>query len=135
MERLRLGDALFAARRADDDPDVIDLVTQLLGDQFEMATARDGVEALAAVERRRPDVILLDLLMPGLDGFGVIERLRQNPEHRAIPVVVLTAKSLTADEIASLNSSVAKVIQKQGLAGDALIREIEGALRAGPPAS
>ena len=117
---------------ADDDPDVVDLVTQLVGDQYEMESARDGVEALAAIERERPDVLLLDLLMPGLDGFGVIERLRQNPEHRTIPVVVLTAKSLTADEIANLNSSVARVIQKQGLAGDALIREIEGALASRP---
>ena len=113
---------------ADDDPDVIDLVTQLVGDRYQMVSARDGIEALAAIHRERPDVILLDLLMPNLDGFGVIERLREDPDHRAIPVVVLTAKSLTAEDIARLNSSVAKVVQKQGLAGDALIREIEGAL-------
>jgi CheY-like chemotaxis protein len=113
---------------ADDDPNVVDLVTQLLGGQYELEAACDGIDALAAIARNRPDVILLDLMMPGLDGFAVIERLRQNPDHRAIPVVVLTAKSLTVDEAAGLNSRVAKVIDKQGLVGEALIREIEDAL-------
>jgi CheY-like chemotaxis protein len=86
------------------------------------------MDALAAIARDRPDVILLDLLMPRLDGFGVIEQLRQNPAHKSIPIVVLTAKSLSDAETAGLKSSVANVIRKQGLAGEALIREIEGAL-------
>ena len=94
--------------------------------------ACDGVGALPAIARERPDVILLDLMMPRLDGFGVIEQLRQDRAHPAIPVVVLTAKSLSAAEMEGLSTRVAKVIQKQGLAGDALIREIESAL-ARPP--
>jgi len=116
---------------ADDDPNVVDLISQLLGEHYQIESAPDGADALTAVARNRPDVILLDLMMPVLDGFGVIERLRQHPDHRTIPVVVLTAKSLTADEAATLNSSVTKVIQKQGLVAEALIREIAGAL-AGP---
>ncbi len=119
---------------ADDDPNVVDLISQLLGEHYQIESAPDGADALRAVARNRPDVILLDLMMPVLDGFAVIERLQQNPEHRAIPVVVLTAKSLTADEAASLNSTVAKVIQKQGLVAEALIREIAGALAQRPPA-
>ncbi|HET8585875.1 MAG TPA: response regulator, partial [Casimicrobiaceae bacterium] len=120
---------------ADDDPDVIDLVRQLVGAQYELRAAGDGIDALAAIARHRPDVILLDLMMPRLDGFGVIERLRLDPLHRTIPVVVLTAKSLSAAETDGLNSSVANVIRKQGLAGDALIREIEGALGRPSPAN
>jgi len=116
---------------ADDDPNVLDMVRQLVGEQYELSGAGDGLDALAAIARDRPDVILLDLLMPRLDGFGVIERLREDPAHKSIPVVVLTAKSLSDAETAGLKSSVANVIRKQGLAGDALIREIEGAL-AGP---
>ncbi|HJU24540.1 MAG TPA: response regulator, partial [Casimicrobiaceae bacterium] len=115
---------------ADDDPNVIDMVRQLVGAQYELSAANDGIDALAAIARTRPDVILLDLMMPRLDGFGVIERLRLDPVHRTIPIVVLTAKSLSATEIAGLASSAARVIQKQGLAGEALIREIEGALAA-----
>jgi K+-sensing histidine kinase KdpD/CheY-like chemotaxis protein/tetratricopeptide (TPR) repeat protein len=113
---------------ADDDPNVVDLVAQLLGGEYELEAACDGIDALTAIARNRPDVILLDLMMPGLDGFAVIERLRQDPDQRTIPVVVLTAKSLTVDEAAGLNSRVAKVIDKQGLVGEALIREIEDAI-------
>jgi CheY-like chemotaxis protein len=91
---------------ADDDPNVIDLISQLLGEHYQIESVADGVDALAAVARNRPDVILLDLMMPRLDGFGVIAQLRQNPEHRNIPVVVLTAKSLTAEESGTLNASV-----------------------------
>jgi CheY-like chemotaxis protein len=114
---------------ADDDPDVIDLVTQLLGEHYEIEAVGDGEAAMEAAARRRPDAILLDLMMPGLDGFGVIGRLRSDPSLRSIPVVVLTAKSLSAEESEGLNASVARIIQKQGLAGEALIREIEGVLR------
>ncbi|HET7261595.1 MAG TPA: GAF domain-containing protein, partial [Casimicrobiaceae bacterium] len=114
---------------ADDDPDVIDLVTQLLGEHYEIEAVADGEAAMEALARRRPDAILLDLMMPGLDGFGVIGRLRSDPALRSIPVVVLTAKSLSAEESEGLNASVARIIQKQGLAGEALIREIEGVLK------
>jgi CheY-like chemotaxis protein len=117
---------------ADDDPDVLDLVSQLLGGTYEIETVGDGAAALAAVARQRPDAILLDLMMPGTDGFAVIERLRQDPDLRTIPIVVLTAKSLSADESAHLNASVAKVLQKQGLAGEALNQEIAGALAPRP---
>jgi CheY-like chemotaxis protein len=113
----------------DDDPHVPDMVRQLLPEGgFDVEAAADGLEALEAVARRRPDAILLDLMMPRLDGFGVIERLRQSAETRDIPIVVLTAKSLTADESARLRDSVALVIQKQGLEGEALVRELNQAL-------
>ena len=115
---------------ADDDPDVIDLVRQLLGENYEIESAGDGAAALDAIARQRPDVILLDLMMPGLDGFAVIERLRQDANLRTIPIVVLTAKSLSADETARLNASVAKILHKQGLAGEALNKEISGVLSA-----
>ena len=128
VKSLNGGHPLKRLRVADDDPNVIDLISQLLGEHYQIESVADGVDALAAVARQRPDVILLDLMMPRLDGFGVIARLRENPEHRSIPVVVLTAKNLTADETSSLNASVATVIQKQGMVGEALIREIAGAL-------
>ena len=61
----------------------------------EVEAAADGEEALAAIARHLPDVLLLDLLMPRLDGFGVIEQLEQNPAASSgLPVIVLTAKEL-----------------------------------------
>ncbi|HEV8308180.1 MAG TPA: response regulator [Methylomirabilota bacterium] len=115
----------------DDDPQVVDLVRQLLEDEpYEVTAAADGEEALEAVARQRPDVILLDLLMPRLDGFAVIEHLQQDPETRLIPVIVLTAKTLSAAERALLDQSVPKVIHKMGLRRDTFIQDLRDALHA-----
>jgi CheY-like chemotaxis protein len=61
--------------------------------------ARDGVEALALVAAERPDLILLDVMMPGLDGWQVAERLAADPDTREIPIVFLTARADTADRV------------------------------------
>jgi signal transduction histidine kinase/CheY-like chemotaxis protein len=114
----------------DDDPTVVDVIRQLLeGESYEIAAAADGEEALGAIGQQRPSVILLDLLMPGMDGFELLERLRADPRYRSIPVIVLTAKLLTSAERAVLEQSVLTVIEKTGLDRDALIQEIRGALQ------
>jgi CheY-like chemotaxis protein/anti-sigma regulatory factor (Ser/Thr protein kinase) len=115
----------------DDDPYVVDLVRQLLDDQpYEIEAAVDGQAALEAMARHQPDVILLDLLMPRLDGFSVLEYLHHTPRYRDIPVIVLTAKTCTAEEQALLHKRVRTVIQKQGLERDRLIQEVRVALLA-----
>jgi CheY-like chemotaxis protein len=115
----------------DDDPQVIDLVRQLLeGEPYEIVAVTDGQEALAAIAEKRPGVILLDLLMPHMDGFGVIDHLQQDPQSRQIPVIVLTAKTLTATERATLDRTARAVIQKRGLDRDTLIQELRGLLQA-----
>ena len=91
----------------DDDPQMVDLVRQLLEDEsYEVIAAADGH---AGARGYRPaascGLILLDLLMPHLDGFGVIEYLQQNPRYRDIPVLVLTAKTLTAEEKTLLSAA------------------------------
>jgi signal transduction histidine kinase/CheY-like chemotaxis protein len=115
----------------DDDPHVVDLVRQLLDDQpYEIEAAVDGQAALEAIARHPPDVILLDLLMPHMDGFGVLESLHQDPSYGTIPVIVLTAKICTAEEQALLHARVQAVIQKQGLERDSLLQEVRAALLA-----
>jgi CheY-like chemotaxis protein len=110
---------------------VIDLVRQLLDDQpYEIDAASDGQAALEALAQRQPDIILLDLLMPRLDGFGVLEYLHRTPHYRDIPVLVLTAKTCTAEEQALLHTRVRTVIQKQGLEREGLIQEVRTALLA-----
>jgi CheY-like chemotaxis protein/anti-sigma regulatory factor (Ser/Thr protein kinase) len=125
----RLSPANHRLLVVDDDPHVVDLVCQLLDDQpYEVEAASDGQAALEAIAQRQPDIILLDLLMPRLDGFGVLEYLHRTPRYRDIPVLVLTAKTCTAEEQARLHSRVRTVIQKQGLERDGLIQEIRTAL-------
>ena len=113
----------------DDDPNVHEMIGQLLEDSgYQIQAVTDGEQAVAAIKKELPDIILLDLLMPKMDGFGVIEGLRQFPETRDIPIVILTAKSLSATEEKSLEQRIYKVIQKQGLQGEALLDSIAGAL-------
>ena len=115
----------------DDDPLIVDLVRQSLeGEPYEIEAASDGLAALGMIEQHQPDVILLDLMMPHLDGFGVIEALRQNGSQRTIPVIVLTAKTLTREEQALLQQQVLTVIQKQGLEPRVLMQELRTALQA-----
>jgi DNA-binding response OmpR family regulator len=82
----------------DDDPDVCDLVTYKLEQSgFEVRRASDGDGALREVARRVPDLVLLDIMMPGLSGLEVLERWRSDPVTAAIPVVMLTAKAQEND--------------------------------------
>jgi len=113
----------------DDDTKVIDMINQLLEDSdYVIESAQDGKAALEMMRRDPPDAVLLDLLMPRLDGFGLIERLQNIPRLSQIPVIVLTAKSLTQGEIDELQKSATKIVQKSGLEGEKLIQEIHQAL-------
>ncbi len=113
----------------DDDPHVADMLGQLLPEsEFRLASAPDGVAGLEAIEANRPDVVLLDIMMPRLDGFGVIQSLRANPKTRDLPIIVISAKDLSDDESARLKESVAFVMRKQGFDGDKLVQEINRAL-------
>jgi PAS domain S-box-containing protein len=113
----------------DDDPNVADMIRQLLEDgQYHIEVAEDGLRALEMIEASPPDVVLLDLMLPRLDGFGFLERLNQHPHHADLPVIVLTAKLLSTRERAALTESVSQVIQKQGFSGEALLAEIRGSI-------
>jgi signal transduction histidine kinase/CheY-like chemotaxis protein len=114
----------------DDDPNVVELLCQTLPEsEFRVESAADGEAGMQVLAVSRPDVILLDLMMPRLDGFGVIERLREDPELRKIPVIVISAKELTDAEAKLLNESVFSVMKKQGFNGDMLIQEINSVVK------
>ena len=113
----------------DDDPHVADLVRQSLEDEpYQIDVAGDGEAALEAIAERPPDAILLDLLMPRMDGFELIATLQKDPERRAIPVIVLTAKTLTRQERRALNEHALAVIQKGALDREALMAELKQVL-------
>jgi two-component system alkaline phosphatase synthesis response regulator PhoP/two-component system response regulator VicR len=73
---------------------------------YEVSTAYDGLEALRAIEEDRPDLIVLDVMMPQLDGFETLKRLKANPNTADIPVIMLTAKSQDADVFRGWQSGV-----------------------------
>jgi hypothetical protein len=131
IERERLLAVLKRYRRdlpvlvVDDDPDLRALVRRYLaGEGYAVVEAADGRAALECLGEATPGLILLDLMMPEMDGFEVVEALRANETWRAIPVVVVTAKELTAEERDRLNGHVEKVLKKGTLTRDRLLREV-----------
>ena len=75
----------------DDDPDILENLVTILGTQpYRLATARDGKQCLALIKEERPDLLILDMLMPRLDGWGVIRELRGDPQYADLPIMVLT---------------------------------------------
>ncbi len=77
----------------DDDPSLRELVRAVLGPRYRFVEAADGVEALALAREDRPDLIVLDVMLPGLSGIEVLEQLRDDAALRSLPVVVITAWS------------------------------------------
>jgi two-component system cell cycle response regulator DivK len=75
-----------------------DLLVQLLEEEYEVVTAADGAAGIEAAARDRPDVILMDLSLPGIDGWEATRRLKARPETEAIPVIALTAHAMQGDE-------------------------------------
>jgi len=97
----------------DDEVDILQLIEMtLISDGFEVITASNGIEALEKARIHMPDLILLDLMMPEMDGFEVIENLKQAPEMRDIPVVMLTARAQAHERIEGLSAGADDYIVK-----------------------
>jgi CheY-like chemotaxis protein len=129
----------------EDDPSSRDMFRRMLEkDHWTVVEASNGRTALECMAQRRPALILLDLLMPEMDGFEFLEELRHHPEWQSIPVVVITAKDLTAEDRMLLNSSmllggcVKRVLQKGTFSSEQLLAEVRELLlsqsRRGPAA-
>ena len=97
----------------DDDLDILDLLEMSLdSDGFNVITASDGLEAIEKAKSHAPDLILLDLMMPKMDGFEVINNLRANSQTRAIPVIMLTARSQIDEKLQGLDAGADDYITK-----------------------
>jgi signal transduction histidine kinase/CheY-like chemotaxis protein len=113
----------------DDDKNAVDLLMQILQDEgYQVKGVFSGAEALQALDAAPHDIILLDLLMPEIDGFELIQRIKANPRLKGIPIIVVTAKDLTDSDLGFLHNGVDRIIQKSGLARDCLIKEVRSLL-------
>jgi CheY-like chemotaxis protein len=97
----------------DDDPDTVRLLTNALVEHgIEVRAASNGLEALAELVESVPSVILLDLTMPVMDGFELLEHLQSDPAWNEIPVVILTGKTLALEEAAKLGNVSRAILTK-----------------------
>jgi signal transduction histidine kinase/CheY-like chemotaxis protein len=109
----------------DDDPMLRERVRSWLeGQPWAVSEASNGREALSRIREAKPDLILLDLMMPEMDGFQVVADLQRSPDWRDIPVIVITARDLDAKERESLNSGIRSVLVKESFHPAELIARI-----------
>jgi len=113
----------------DDDHAVRERIGRIVAERgWHSVMAENGQEALERMAELRPDLILLDLVMPEMDGFAFVAALRGDTRWRNVPVVVITSKDLTREDLSRLNGSVAKVLQKDELGAQTLVEELRGIL-------
>lgn len=92
----------------EDEPEMIDLIRLILGRKgFDVHGAPGGVEGIKMVREMKPDLVLLDLMMPDMDGWEVYQQMKAEPSTRDIPVIVVTAKAQNIDKVLGLH--IAKV--------------------------
>ena len=96
----------------DDAETNIDILVEILGDEYDLAVAMDGESALEVVKENSPDLILLDIMMPGMDGYEVCRRLKADEATRDIPVIFITAMGETSDETRGLELGAVDYITK-----------------------
>ncbi|HSS78511.1 MAG TPA: response regulator [Thermoanaerobaculia bacterium] len=97
----------------DDEPNIVLSLEFLLRQQgYEVSVARDGEEALAAAEERRLDLVVLDVMLPGLDGFEVCRRLRERPELAGLKILLLTARGREVERVRGLEEGADAYVRK-----------------------
>jgi CheY-like chemotaxis protein len=109
----------------EDDASLRELLRRRLQkEQWTVIEAENGRSGLERMAQRQPELILLDLMMPEMDGFQFLEEVRKHEAWRSIPVIVITAKTLTVEDRQRLNGSVEKILQKGAYSREELIREV-----------
>jgi PAS domain S-box-containing protein len=113
----------------DDDPKAVELIAlRVASPASAVLRAYGGREAIAAARRERPDVIVLDLMMPDLDGFDVVAALREHPDTAQIPILVVTGKQITAEDREKLGQHVSAIMEKTELDPERFAAEVRRAM-------
>jgi len=115
----------------EDDPSTREMLRRTTEKQgWSVLEAENGRIGLERILEKIPDVILLDLMMPEMDGFTFVEELRRRPDYRDIPVIVVTAKDLTPEDRQRLNGQVIRILEKGGYSTIELLEEMRKVLAA-----
>jgi PAS domain S-box-containing protein len=113
---------------ADDNADMRDYVRRLLSQQYEVEAVSDGVAALSAVRQQIPDLVLTDVMMPNLDGMGLLQALRSDPQTQEIPIILLSARAGEEAQIEGLAAGADDYLTKPFSARELLVR-VEATLK------
>jgi signal transduction histidine kinase/DNA-binding response OmpR family regulator len=96
----------------DDHPDLRDLLVRRIGTRFRVIAAADGNEALEIIRSSRPDLVVSDVMMPGMDGLSLLGLIRSNPDTRDVPILLLTAKAGAEDTVEGFNAGADDYVAK-----------------------
>ena len=131
LERVKRDHTVNKILVVDDEPSALQLLKRILvaQPQYNVLEASGGAQALDVVQNDKPDLLLLDLMMPEIDGFTVLETLKANPATRDIPVIVVTAKEITAEDRERLNGKMAALYNKGMFTAEQLLADISTALQ------
>src|SRR5579883_1184884 len=113
---------------ADDNADMRDYVKRLLSQQYEVEAVADGLAALSSVRHRVPDLVLTDVMMPGLDGFGLLQELRTDQNTREVPIILVSARAGEEARVEGLEAGADDYLTKPFSARELLAR-VEAALK------
>ncbi len=130
LGRYRWDGAERTALIVEDDPEARNVLRRFLeNDGWKTQQAENGLVALERLKTQRSSVILLDLMMPEMDGFEFLATLKHDPALRALPVIVVTAKDLSDDDRKRLNGQVTRVLQKGAYSREDLLAEVAQVVR------
>jgi CheY-like chemotaxis protein len=116
----------------DDEPDIVRVVARIMEScDYDVVTAQDGFEALGAAQAEKPDVIILDLNLPGMNGFEVCHRLRTTEATRAIPIVMMTAAYVSIEDARRGDASGADEYVVKPFLREVLIHNVQRLLNRG----
>jgi two-component system, cell cycle response regulator DivK len=96
----------------EDEEDSRKILRDLLSTAYEMTEAENGQQALAAVAKQRPDLILMDIQMPVMDGYEATRRIRTNPDLKSVPIIAVTSYALAGDESKALEAGCNSYVSK-----------------------
>ena len=131
LDRLNEDDKIHEILVIDDDPNALRLIEKLLSqhEQYKLTLAEGGRKGWDAINKKTPHAIILDLFMPDMDGFAILEKLHESSILREIPVLVVSGSSLTSEQQQQLNDFGRRLISKGSLNEGQFIETIEGALK------